>query len=169
MTRAGERNRWLHEHKLCVSCKQQDAFTLNGRWRCAECSEKLNQRHREIMAQDPEKRYQTQKAYREDHKARGLCVQCTRPAVSGETMCRYHKDKNRRRKRAEYQKTHDTGSYGQTRCHYCKAETAGEFFCPECKKRAIGYLEPTWRKNSDLQKNSYYRKSMELFYQKPNA
>lgn len=32
--------KWLKEHHFCVSCKKQDAYTLNGRIQCFECNEK---------------------------------------------------------------------------------------------------------------------------------
>lgn len=34
------RREYLKKHKLCIDCKKQDAYTLNGKSRCFECSEK---------------------------------------------------------------------------------------------------------------------------------
>lgn len=35
-----EYNKLLKEHHICPRCKKQDAYTLAGRYYCAECAEK---------------------------------------------------------------------------------------------------------------------------------
>ena len=47
MSTKEQRQKWAKQRidalkamKRCVCCGKQDAYTLVGRWRCAECSEK---------------------------------------------------------------------------------------------------------------------------------
>lgn len=88
MTKQAEYRRWLHSKGLCCDCKQRDAFTMNGRWRCAECGEKYNQwqsERRKAGAQAKENA--SARAQYAERKETGLCVQCGKPAVSGKVRC----------------------------------------------------------------------------------
>lgn len=37
---------WRKDHHYCVDCGEQDAYTLNGRSRCYDCTEKKNAKER---------------------------------------------------------------------------------------------------------------------------
>lgn len=70
-----ERREWLHAHHLCVDCKQMDARTMMGRFRCFECSEKA--RIRETG----------QLHTREIRVELGLCSNCGAPVKDGFKVC----------------------------------------------------------------------------------
>lgn len=73
-----DRQKWLHEHHFCVDCKKQDAYTLNGKWRCAICSEKAR------------KKRTGQEYNREQRKEMGLCLTCGKPVKQGYMVCEEH-------------------------------------------------------------------------------
>lgn len=70
-----ERREWLHEHHFCVDCKKQDAHTLIGRYRCAECTEKARVRSSGL------------KYNAKERKEMGLCLYCMQPAKEGFKVC----------------------------------------------------------------------------------
>lgn len=70
----------LRRNHLCRRCKQQDAFTLNGRMYCSECADKFAQRRRNEY-RDPKRRKvvrETQKNIYDKRKEQGLCTRCGR-------------------------------------------------------------------------------------------
>ena len=46
-----------------------------------------------------ESRSEGKKRHRVIHKERGLCINCSKKAIEGETLCEFHKEKNK-----EYQR-----------------------------------------------------------------
>lgn len=58
---------------LCVECGCEDAYTMVGRSRCAECAEKHNGYGRERR-----KEYERMKALREERREKRLCTECGR-------------------------------------------------------------------------------------------
>lgn len=70
-----ERREWLHEHHFCVDCKKQDAHTLIGRYKCAECTEKARLRSSGL------------KYNAKERKEMGLCLYCMQPAKDGFKVC----------------------------------------------------------------------------------
>ena len=163
MTENGTTKRWLHEQGLCTVCKERDAFTMNGRWRCAECTEKFNAYRREYDARTRGEKAERERLYREEHKKNGLCVQCSRPAEDGYLMCSYHRAKNRNRKQAEYREKHPKRT-GVCRCG--KPFADGKRMCSDCCEKATNALRGTWvAKGSE----HFWRKLNELDYLSRNA
>ena len=99
--------RWFHAHHFCISCKKKDAFTLAGRWRCAECAAEWNRRAKERRAEDPERAAQENaksNQARKDRVASGLCRTCGTPIQPGDNhklcpSCRAKERERQRRKR----------------------------------------------------------------------
>ena len=77
-TRAGRQ--LMKKLQRCIQCGEQDAFTLAGRARCAECAEKARIYNRERAAKHQEEINARNRRYAEDRKAAGLCVKCGRPS-----------------------------------------------------------------------------------------
>lgn len=72
---------------VCTMCGKEDAFTMIGRSRCAECAERQNQNHRKNRNREWFlSRYS-------ERKAKGLCVDCGKPAMEGHVRCAYHYDR----------------------------------------------------------------------------
>jgi hypothetical protein len=46
-------------------------------------------------------------AYKQKHREQGLCVDCSRPVLPGQTKCIIHNEKSRARTYRHYQKNHD--------------------------------------------------------------
>ena len=66
-----ETRKWRMERGCCAECGAQDAFTLVGKYRCAECDEKHNGYKRDRAA-DNEK-LKRRREYRRENR---LCTQC---------------------------------------------------------------------------------------------
>lgn len=87
---------------LCLWCKQQDAFTLNGRSYCAECAEKLaqakyNKTYRNETTR--QNRKEARKALRLRHIENHKCSQCgtSLPENYSFKLCEKCRTKNRLR------------------------------------------------------------------------
>ena len=83
-----QRSEWQREYRgvlkhlhLCRDCKKMDAFTLSGKSRCAECTEKARIQRGKYM-QNPENRAKSLTADRERRAERienGCCAACGAP------------------------------------------------------------------------------------------
>lgn len=113
-----ERRSWFISHRMCSECGKQDAYTLNGRRRCFECSEK--RRKTEIEYIKPEKPWKEPAKRWED----GFCYICGKPAVKGETkwsgkplkVCETH-----------YESIQKTGERGRAAYKEKHGETLGQY------------------------------------------
>ncbi len=65
--------------RLCVKCKKQDAYTLNGRAYCAECIKKKNAQERERYAHNKTKEHEKSRKVKERLKSERKCVNCHKP------------------------------------------------------------------------------------------
>jgi hypothetical protein len=78
----------------CTKCGKKDAYTLNGRAKCFECQEKVNEYRRN---KSYDKKYAAKrKAIRDERKSQGLCIVCGEKAVKGRVRCLKHLYKDRR-------------------------------------------------------------------------
>ena len=88
MSKYTERTKYLISVHRCIRCAKQDAYTLIGKQRCYECTEKdkerakrNNQLHKEEHRQYAKERYAWL-------KSKGLCVICgKKKAKEGRVMC----------------------------------------------------------------------------------
>lgn len=137
MTPQAEYRRWLHSKGLCCDCKGRDAFTMNGRWRCAECGEKYNQRKAKIRDRAKEKAaVNSRNAAR---RAAGLCVQCGKPAVEGKSRCKRCLERDCRAQKERFRRRHPEvnlprGDNGF--CYLCNKKPAldGQTLCQSCRE-----------------------------------
>lgn len=60
----------------CTECGAKDAFTLNGRWRCAECAEKANEYNRDYYKRNADGILGNRKALRSYRRENHLCTAC---------------------------------------------------------------------------------------------
>ena len=56
----------------------------------------------DIIPGNASKYRESKKAYRKRHKALGLCVVCTRPAIKGKTLCEIHRFKTSKSQKKNY-------------------------------------------------------------------
>ena len=73
----------LKDQGICYLCKTR--YVEPGRTRCAICAE---HRRREWRAKHPDGDAERAHQRREELKAKGLCVNCRRPAVPGTVLCK---------------------------------------------------------------------------------
>ncbi len=79
---------WYAKHGICVSCHQ--AAAVPGMKNCGDCLYKKQLRHiRNAEKERPKFREHAAK-FRSEHKALGLCVECSQPAIEGTTRCKRH-------------------------------------------------------------------------------
>lgn len=82
---------WARKNSgLCVQCGKEDAYTMNGRARCAECSRKKTERAKKKYLENPEfkeEKLNYGREHRRKNKAAGLCISCGRPAEQGHVYC----------------------------------------------------------------------------------
>lgn len=114
----------------CIQCGEQDAFTLAGRARCAECAEKARIYNRERAAKHQAEINARNRRYAEDRKAAGLCVKCGRPS-DGHSSCPICRAKNA--ERARKARGGDLRGVGGL-CKMCGRYEAipGEKLCERC-------------------------------------
>jgi len=135
-----ERREWLHDHHLCVDCKQMDAYTMMGRFRCFECSDKARIRESGL-------RYN-----RKDRIELGLCAQCGAPAKEGFKVCEschahmVEMSRKSHEGQGEGRKTDHAANPQMPRsqwvengyCYLCGEKQAeGLKVCPVCRERLV--------------------------------
>lgn len=154
---ARERIAYLRERNRCVSCTKQDAFTLIGKPRCAECAEK----HAEMMRlYRQRKRIEVNQRKKEQYKERseaGKCVKCGRKIDrEGKKTCSWCAVKQREVDGKRVMNK-DRGRNGM--CWTCNKEPhePGEKLCKACHEKMsmvaienqkyINREEHIWRKS----------------------
>lgn len=80
-----EYRQWRKAHKCCADCGKQDAYTLNGRYRCFECAEKRRKTPIEYI---PEEKQTVPSIPRHERGKYGMCYLCGDPLDGGETAWR---------------------------------------------------------------------------------
>ena len=131
--------------EICPHCGKVDAYTMNGWARCADCTEKQNERirrYRKIQRQDPdysrkcaEQRKQQYYQRRKERK----CVQCAKDLPSYDNhvrcaFCRMHDKMN-----CEPSKmSRDNAQYCNL-CYMClrKEPLKGRRMCEECYEKLV--------------------------------
>jgi hypothetical protein len=76
-----EYRKWLSNHHFCAECKKQDAYTLAGRYRCFECTEKRRKTEWEAVEIET-KDMQPPPIPREEWVAHGLCAKCGKRQIA---------------------------------------------------------------------------------------
>lgn len=128
------------EMGLCPRCGQEDAYTMAGRYYCAECAEKAMESQRRHPKSEEQKKQKalTDKIRKEKKIAEGYCVRCvTRKPAAGYRTCPVCIAKTKER----YQRNQDPeinwprGANGI--CYICNKTPAapGYKVCLECRNQ----------------------------------
>lgn len=129
-----DRKRWLHSQGVCVNCLTVDAYTMAGRWLCAECAEMKRERCKEYRTNNKEKFSAYFSKRRETAKRDGLCRDCGAPAYNGTLYCYAHLWRHRIAQRKYREKSRPYKRDGQ--CLWCDADAVeGYKYCKDCLER----------------------------------
>lgn len=132
---------WLKEHHLCTKCKKQDAYTINGKVLCYECSLKRNKQLKKYNLEHKEKARINRKEKYEYYKQFGICTSCHRRTTSeGRTLCDICLSKNRNHYYAKRVLSHaKEDAIAKGMCSNCLKEKAkpGYKVCENCYDRLV--------------------------------
>lgn len=134
---------WQSRHR-CGKCGKEDAYTMAGRKRCAECCE----RERAWRAANKEKVREIRKRHNEKYKQEGRCMSCG-AALDGSAVdycgkCWSHILRHRLNRkdarRGESTKNYPRGENGI--CYTCNKRPAreGSKLCEECYQKSLAAL-----------------------------
>lgn len=130
----------------CVTCHEQDAYTLAGRVRCAECTAKYSELRKSYRERNKERVYAKQRDWYSLMKAEKRCVRCGKPVEGKHVICAGCRAK----RRASYAERSSAGGKIAKRqasdlgiCGVCnkRPATAGRRTCPECYENSMRNLE----------------------------
>ena len=148
-----------HAHKRmksCVNCGEKDAFTLNGRARCAECTKKRNDYARARYEETKGHKNERRRELYEERKAKGICTRCgKRVPEAGHTRC----DHCRAKQRSKYIPALPTPD---GICVNCKKEPVLDGFqlCEQCYRNVCAAL----KKGRERVNRDCWRKTNQLFF-----
>lgn len=131
-----ERENRKREH-LCIQCGKQDAYTLNGRSRCAVCAE--NARNSD-KRRNKTKRNDAHRKRMERWIAEGKCSRCGREKIPGYSLCKrciISMNAKKRAKKIEDGMNWPRGSNGI--CWTCNKNKVipGRKLCEECYRKTL--------------------------------
>lgn len=166
---------WLYHMRkklhLCTRCGEKDAYTLNGRSRCYECTQKQNEeRRREYDDTAKEKANLASKKRSNNRIQNHQCTRCGRALRKDQTtrMCDICLAKNRKAK-AKYRAKKGVLPRclfdGVTRCAKCGKEQVADGYkvCNDCLEKCRKSLEIA--RKTPREKN-YFEKSMMNYFKK---
>lgn len=134
---------WKSMHR-CIDCTKQDAYTLGGRARCEQCSEKRREYNREYHRAHSELIQERGRRAYAERKAAGLCAKCGREL---EDTTFTHCARCRARDAERHRKDDLRGVGGLCAC--CGREKAENGkLCPACYERAMMNLEKAHKMQS---------------------
>ena len=127
---------------VCVSCGREDAYTMAGRARCAECAERCRANQEKYLA-DPKKRKALTDRARERRRARkenGLCPMCGKKPMDGHVKCLKC---TLRQRRADLKKRGGRHPKLDGMCRQCnkREPMPGKKLCSDCYQSALVKLE----------------------------
>lgn len=126
---------------LCRDCKKQDAYTLSGRTRCAECAEREAEAQRKRRKENPEYNREAVKRYRAKAVENGMCVRCcTHKRKPGRKLCEYCLKRIAQTRRAKQIANGMNWPRGANcYCWQCNKRKAveGKRMCQECIDRQV--------------------------------
>ena len=92
----------LKKHHMCIRCKKQDAYTLNGRAMCFDCAEYYRERSITNYKQKREKILFDAAMKRQECVSKNICVVCLKRKTDGIhkicLVCRERRNAKRRAK-----------------------------------------------------------------------
>ena len=136
--RRAARKTYLIGRQRCSCCGTQDAYTINGRTRCAECVEKGR-----LLAEKNRPKYKAQVRAAQQklywsRKDAGLCPQCGRPRDGATVYCKRCAAMRRENQRKNYgaQTIH---------CRHCESmPEPGPTYCRSCKEKQSEQMRAYW-------------------------
>lgn len=125
-----ERYDYFKLQKRCTKCQKQDAYTLNGRAYCYECTQRNAENARQWREKNREKHKEYLNEYRKKLREARICYNCgKRPAEDGHKRCAVCRHKNNEQKRRKYNSYIDPAMC--VRCH--KQPKFADFeLCEKC-------------------------------------
>ena len=138
--------RMLHAAHLCITCKKQDAYTLNGRYKCFECQEKQREHERVRRIQHPEikkSEWQKLKAKQNRRRENHQCYLCGRSLGNDPhkacAKCRAYRNaatkKWKQNHKEGYTPHEQRGKFGT--CYIClKPSMPEKKLCETCYRKA---------------------------------
>lgn len=150
-----EWRKMLRESHLCVDCKKQDAYTLNGHARCFECSFKNSKQACKVAKVNQEKRKIDAKARRDRWRESGKCTRCGRVKPPYDlhmtcAACRAKMNARRKDRMTEQEGYYPRGTPGL--CYFCLHPVMeGKKVCQRCYDARMPGMkkarETAWKKN----------------------
>ena len=134
----------LKQNHLCIDCKKQDAYTLNGRSRCYECAKKNAKASREYRSKKRNKHNKAQKELHAKWREEGRCVRCGRVKPWWELhalceQCRIQMAGLKRSKREACDDYFPRGTPGL--CYFClQPVLPGKKVCKRCYDARIASM-----------------------------
>ena len=136
-----DKQKWrelLRKNHLCLDCKKMDAYTLNGRPKCAECAEKDALRHKKWRTENREKSKAISAEYHQRYINEKRCSRCGSKLPSDyfhkmcyrcRVECREYKDEQRWIKNPDRIKRGTPGI-----CYICvkRPVMEGKKICQQC-------------------------------------
>ncbi len=132
-----ERYDWLKSKGICVSCGQD--YACVGSVFCPECGERKCKKSLEYYYAHREECSNRRKPYFKqryaERKAKGLCTQCGRKAIDGQTLCLECRIKQRKRRKKESPERSMRPELGL--CYICgKPLNKWDKLCDDCHEKA---------------------------------
>lgn len=133
-----ERREYLKKIHVCPKCGREKLY--EGEKTCPDCLEKQREYHRVWSRNHKEKVREYQKNYRDRCAAKGLCIQCGKPAENGKMVCRSCMRKRvqniRRRKNEKVWIPREDWAYCGL-CYICGRPAAdGSTTCADCAEKS---------------------------------
>lgn len=130
---------------LCVRCHEQDAFTMAGRARCAECMEISRAQKARHMAKNPGENTARARDWYDRVKNEGRCVKCGRPVEDPAYYVTCQRCRAKQRKR-DAERRIQAGRYAKEDtlvCGVCnrRPPMEGKRTCRECYEQNLRNLE----------------------------
>lgn len=103
---ARETKAFFHSLHRCSECGTKDAYTMNGRWLCADCAEKYREYNRKYYERNAETVANRSKALRNYRREHHLCTRCGKPLADDYPyntceVCRANDNRKRCKRRRE--------------------------------------------------------------------
>ena len=123
---------------LCIQCGKEDAYTMAGRSRCADCAEKMREADKRRYKKDGKKR--NDQAYQQRIE-RGLCVRCGKhPVPPGRRICDLCVKQTQRNTRKRFIEQGGNWPRGENGiCWTCNKEPVipGQRVCAACYEKVL--------------------------------
>lgn len=152
------RKDYYRARQRCVSCGQQDAFTLIGKRLCADCTEKAAQQSKEYDREHRQERNAYKMEWTRKRKEMGLC-RCGRPSEGGYARCARCRARENAQRRKNPLRDYSV-------CWTCKKNPVmdGKKLCRECWEQSCRNLEKAREAEKAMGANvwvKYYAKPKE--------